>query len=281
MLPTVQYPLMAIYCIILSPQHKRRSVSVSVCQVGLRKTAPSPWSRPNSSDGSLSQNVHNVHHPPQGQRCDVPLGATVCMSVSVCVSVCVCVCVCVCMSVFPCLCLYILSVNRVASSCPWVSIDRECGICWVFLSISLCVRAGGGFVGYNKVTRWQATPQRRYLQLVRSKHRGLSARFTKTQHAMIAKSFTGRVEELISKTIHSLLGKEQNRTDDNHTQDFTQNSSAAHCSLTTIWNNAATMSQPSIFQANMSQSSISSSVNVRICCFSLSSMIINTESLCH
>ena len=131
MLPTVQYLLMAIYCIILSPQHKRHSVSVSVCQVGLRKTAPSPWSRQNSSDGSLSQNVHNVHHPPQGRRCDVPLGATVCMSVSVCVNMCVCV--------FPCLCLYILSVNRVASSCPWVSIDRECGICWVFLSISLCV----------------------------------------------------------------------------------------------------------------------------------------------
>lgn len=70
--------------------------------------------------------------------------------------------VCVCMCILPCLCLYIPRVNRVASSCPWISIDRECGICWVFLSISLCERAGGGFVGYNKVTQQQAT-LRRYL----------------------------------------------------------------------------------------------------------------------
>lgn len=89
MLPTVQYLLMAIYCIILSPQHKCRSMSVSVCQVGLRNTAPLKQTK--QQRRQFIPNVHNVHHTPQGQQCDVPLGATVCMSVSVCGNMCVCV----------------------------------------------------------------------------------------------------------------------------------------------------------------------------------------------
>lgn len=67
-------------------------------------------------------------------------GATKHFQVSACMNMCV----------FLCLCLYIPSGNRVASSCPWVFIDTECGICWVFLSISLCERAGGSFVGLEQ-----------------------------------------------------------------------------------------------------------------------------------
>lgn len=91
MLPTVQYLLMAIYCIILSAQHKRRSMSVSVCQVGLRRTAP--WSRQNSSDGSLFQNVHSdVHRTPQGAAAWCSSGchcARMSLFVLICVSACV------------------------------------------------------------------------------------------------------------------------------------------------------------------------------------------------
>lgn len=40
MLLTVQYLLMAIYCIKLSSQHKRYRMCMSVCQVGLRSNCP-------------------------------------------------------------------------------------------------------------------------------------------------------------------------------------------------------------------------------------------------
>lgn len=39
-LPLVHNLVMKIYHIILSPQHKCRSMSVTACQVGLSKTAP-------------------------------------------------------------------------------------------------------------------------------------------------------------------------------------------------------------------------------------------------
>lgn len=89
MLPTVQNLLMAIYCIILSSQHKRRSMSVSVCQVGLKKTAPPP-KQTKQQRRQFIPNVHNVHHAPQGRQYDVPLGATVCLSQFVLKCVCAC-----------------------------------------------------------------------------------------------------------------------------------------------------------------------------------------------
>lgn len=55
MLPMVQNLLMEIYCIILSSQHKCLSMSMSVSQVQLRKTAPPSPSRQNSSGSSLLQ----------------------------------------------------------------------------------------------------------------------------------------------------------------------------------------------------------------------------------
>lgn len=109
MLPTVQFPLMAIYCIILSVQHKRRSMSVSACQVGLRRTAPlkqtkqqrwqfTPKCAQHSSSYTSGVSSMMFHW--------VPLCA--CLSLFVLIRVCA----------FPCLCLYIPRVNRVASSCP-------------------------------------------------------------------------------------------------------------------------------------------------------------------
>lgn len=74
---------------------------------------------------------------------------------------------------------------------------------------------------------------------------------------MIAKGFTGRVEELISKTLHSFLGGEQNKTDNNHTKDLKNKRIQAElkcCKLQfnnqflIFWTHAATMSQLSIFQ---------------------------------
>lgn len=62
-LPTTQNLLMEMYCVVLSPQQKRRSASVSVCQVragegGKEETPPPPYQplpgRQNSSGGSLS-----------------------------------------------------------------------------------------------------------------------------------------------------------------------------------------------------------------------------------
>lgn len=88
MLPTVQYLLMAIYCTILSAQHISHSMSVSVCQVGLRRTAP--LKQTEQQRRQFIPNVHNVHHTPRGQQYDAPVGATVCISVSVCVNMCVC-----------------------------------------------------------------------------------------------------------------------------------------------------------------------------------------------
>lgn len=120
MLSMAQNLLMAIYCIILSSQHKCRCTSVSVCQVGVRKTAP--WSRQNSSDGILL-----LHRTPQGQQCDGPLDATVCLSV--------CLEACACVHSLAFVCTFL---QMVVSSCPWVSIDRECGTHQVFLSTSLC-----------------------------------------------------------------------------------------------------------------------------------------------
>lgn len=43
---------------------------------------------------------------------------------------------------------------------------------------------------------------------VLAKRRGLSARFTKTQHVIIAKGATGKTKELLFKTVHLLLGKQ-------------------------------------------------------------------------
>lgn len=111
--------------------------------------------------------------------------------------------ICVCVH-SPCLCLYIPCVNRVASSCPWISIDRECGICWVFLSISLCERAGGGFVGHNKVTQWQAALHR-YLWLFWPNVEVWVA--TLQRHSIQWSQITSQGErKFFFKTGHSLLG---------------------------------------------------------------------------
>lgn len=123
---------MAIYCIILSAQHK----CLCQWQLGLRKAAPD----------RQTKHQWKLLIPKCAQHSSYSSGL---MYDAVCVSVCMCV--------FSRLCLYIPCVNRVVSSCPWICIDREYGICWVFLSISLCERAGGGFVGYNKVTQWRVT----------------------------------------------------------------------------------------------------------------------------
>lgn len=137
---------MAIYCIILSAQHKCCSMSVSV-PTGTEKGCP--WRADKTPTKLLIPKCAQHSSYSSGLLYDAPVDDKVHMSVFVCVSVCMCV--------FPRLCLYIPCVNRVVSSCPWICIDREYGICWVFLSISLCERAGGGFVGYNKVTQWRVT----------------------------------------------------------------------------------------------------------------------------
>lgn len=42
---------------------------------------------------------------------------------------------------------------------------------------------------------------------VLAKHQGLTARFTETQHVMMAKSITGTIKELLFKKVCLLLGK--------------------------------------------------------------------------
>lgn len=117
-----------------------------------------------------------------------------------------CMPLCLCMCVFPCLCLYIPSVNRVPSSCPWISIDRECGICWVFLSISLCERAGGSFVGYNKVTQWRL-PLCRYLWLLWPNVKVWAPILQRHGLGWVLKGFNGRMKALMSTTQHAVLGE--------------------------------------------------------------------------
>ena len=98
MLPTMQYLLMAIYCIILSVQHKRRSMSVSVCQVGLRRTAP--LKQPKQQRWQFIPKCARSSHTPRGQRYHAPVRGAAC-TVHLRVNKCECMCV------FPCLCLYI------------------------------------------------------------------------------------------------------------------------------------------------------------------------------
>lgn len=133
MLPTMHFLLMAIYCIIQSGQQK----TPRSCAKRSRKTTP-------EADKTAAMAASYKQHPSRTSesRYDTRTACTfVCLWPIVCARVCA----------FPCLCLYIPCANRVAGSCPWISIDRECGICRVFLYISLHERAGGGFVESNKV----------------------------------------------------------------------------------------------------------------------------------
>lgn len=125
---------MKIYRIILSPQHKCCSTSATACQVGLRKTANA--ADETAATAVCSKCADSGHRAPSGGAGWWCRG---------------------CHHVLPSLfaqiglhCLYIPSGNRVDSSCPWIFIDGECGICRVFLSISLCERAGGSFVGLEQ-----------------------------------------------------------------------------------------------------------------------------------
>lgn len=199
---------MEIYCIILSPQQKRRSASVSVCQAGPRKMPPLQADKA-AGMAVYFRPAHSILHTPGGQRYDVPLCTSLHPFVLICACMCVCVCACVCGCMLPCLCLYIPPVNRVAGSCPWVSIDRECGICRVFLSISLCERAGGSFVGLQQ--GHTATTAARPLSVAAlAKRQGLSARLHKdtacgeSKGALLAKKWR---RSFAKRNIQSVVGE--------------------------------------------------------------------------
>lgn len=132
------------------PVWSAKKQSMPLCQERLRKTTSQILTK--QQRWQLIPNC--IYHVPQGGGTMLRWWPAAC--ICLCSSVLVYACVCI-----PLLfCLYIPCVNRVAGSCPWISIDRECGICWVFLYISLRERAGGGFVDSDKVTQWR--PDRRY-----------------------------------------------------------------------------------------------------------------------
>lgn len=132
-------------------------------------------------------------------------------------SVCARVNMCLCMCEFACLCLCIPRANRATSSRPWSCIDRECGICRVFLSISLCERAGGGVVGYNKVTQRRVTLCC-YLWLFWPNIKGRTAPYTKTQHVMIATGVTDTIRKLLFGKVCSLHHEAINCSKQTHHQ---------------------------------------------------------------
>lgn len=98
------------------------------------------------------------------------------------------------MCAFSCLCLCIPSGSGVANSCPWIFIDRECGIYWVFLSISLCGRAGGSFVGLEQGHMVTAATMR-LSEAALAKRQGLRVPVLQRHSMWCGPGFSGRMKE--------------------------------------------------------------------------------------
>lgn len=142
----------------------------------------SPRCSRNSNDSSLLQMCRQWLL--LEQQDDGAEGATMCFQVSLCIHA----------HAFSCLCLCIPSGNGVADSCPWIFIDRECGICWVFLSISLCGRAGGSFVGLEQGHMVTAATMR-LSEAALAKRQGLRVPVLQRHSMWCGPGFSGRMKE--------------------------------------------------------------------------------------
>lgn len=158
----MQNLLMEIYCIILSPQQKRRSASVSVCQAGPRKMPPLQADKA-AGMAVYFRPAHSVLHTPGGQRYDVPLCTSLHPFVLICACMCVCVRVCVgvCSLVF--VCTFPLLTGWLAAVLESL-LTESVGSAGYFYPLA-CVREQvEALWGYNKVTR-RRPPPGRYLWL--------------------------------------------------------------------------------------------------------------------